>query len=421
MTLETLAEVGDNPNVSLSAVAAWHALLPSRSQSPATPCSSHFLHRALGHDPDAMKTVVILSTASGYGGAERSVEIMARHLPPGVQVRIYASHRLHLSQLAGIRAPNLQVLRMLPGGGGMVRKLNALRLAFDVWRWRPTAVLVNTRDSALLAAMAARLRPALGAITHLYVRDFQWTDLRFIFRRLPGVQVLVPSRVVIGRTGYLTPFFVEPLGAAQWVELPDMVELPEAASPCANGPVLHLAAMNRWKGHVDLVLTLLRLKAAGRSVKILSHGPPDDAALRAELDALIDRLDMGDAFVLGDYVADPVPLLRACSAVVVSSTTQGGGPETFGRAVIEAWAFRRPVVAYAAGAPALLVEHEVDGLLVPEGDTAALADALWRLQTEPGLARRLGEAGRAKVEARFEARAVSERLYAQLGVGGDSH
>ena len=146
----------------------------------------------------------------------------------------------------------------------------------------------------------------------------------------------------------------------------------------------------------------------------------------------------GDDARLGDFRAalDLLGALRLCANVPGQYAIEAAvnGPDTISelctpggrlyetrRAVIEAWAFRRPVVAYAAGAPALLVEHEVDGLLVPEGDTAALADALWRLQTEPGLARRLGEAGRAKVEARFEARAVSERLYAQLGVGGDSH
>lgn len=372
-------------------------------------------HEAASAQRRVTRTLFVFSVASGYGGAERSVEIIARHLPPDVQVRIYAAHPRHLEQLARTHAPNLQVLRLLRGDGGVTRKLNALRMAYDVWRWRPAAVLVNTHESALLAAMAARLLPALGSICHLYVRDFQWTDLHYVFRRLPGAQVLVPSRTVIERTGYLTPFHVAPWGAAPWVELPDMVELPEVTAPCA-GPVLHLASTNRWKGHADLVLALHRLKVAGRSVTVVSHGPVDDAALSVELADLVVRLGLSDRFVLGDYVADPEALLRRCSAVVVSSTTHGGGPETFARAVIEAWAFCRPVVAYAAGAPASLVEHEVDGLLVPEGDTAALADALWRLQSEPGLARRLGEAGRAKVEARYEARAVLDRLFGQLGL-----
>ncbi len=360
------------------------------------------------------RPLFLVSVAAGYGGAERSIEIMVRHLPPGLHVRIFATHPSHLEQLAPLHAPNVQVCRLLRGSGSIVRGINALRMAFEVRRWQPAAILANTHAGALLIAMAARLLPGVGAITQLYVRDFQWQNFRYLFRRLPGAQVIVPHAVVVARLGYLAPFHVAPLGDARWVELPDMVELPEPAMPCADGPVLHLASVNRWKGHADLLLALHRLKATGRSLKLVSHGPSDDVALEADLAELADRLDLHAQFVLGGYVADPTALLRSCSAVVVSSTMHAGGPETFGRAVIEAWAHCRPVVAYAVGAPASLIEHEIDGLLVPEGDTAALGEALWRLRADPDLARRLGEAGRAKVEARYEAHAVSRRVFDQL-------
>src|SRR5690554_5926284 len=113
--------------------------------------------RRLGYDvaftvSNEMKTLFIFSVASGYGGAERSIEIMLHHLPSDVCVRIYAVHPKHMEQLAGIDAANLRVLRVLRGDGALTRKLNALRMAFDVWRWRPSAVLVNTHFSACLAA-----------------------------------------------------------------------------------------------------------------------------------------------------------------------------------------------------------------------------------------------------------------------------
>jgi glycosyltransferase involved in cell wall biosynthesis len=103
--------------------------------------------------------------------------------------------------------------------------------------------------------------------------------------------------------------------------------------------------------------------------------------------------------------------------VVVPSVSHSGGPETFGRTVIEAWAWRKPVVAYACGAVAGLIEDGVDGLLVPEGDVEALAEALHRLSTAPDLCRRLGEAGHARVLRDYEAGAVTRRLLDALAAG----
>ncbi|RZI96724.1 MAG: glycosyltransferase, partial [Haliea sp.] len=93
---------------------------------------------------------------------------------------------------------------------------------------------------------------------------------------------------------------------------------------------------------------------------------------------------------------------------------QPGGPETFGRTVVEAWAHRKPVVAYAVGAPAGLITHEVDGLLVEEGDTRGLAEALWRVSSSPALCRRLGAAGHDKANRRFSAQVVIPQLMHQL-------
>src|SRR5690606_38244007 len=97
--------------------------------------------------------------------------------------------------------------------------------------------------------------------------------------------------------------------------------------------------------------------------------------------------------------------------------SHSGGPETFGRAIIEAWAHRKPVIAFAAGAPARLIAHEQDGLLVPEADVEALAAALARLWGDPDLCRRLGEAGYRKAAARYEAKAVTHQLVDALGLG----
>jgi len=94
--------------------------------------------------------------------------------------------------------------------------------------------------------------------------------------------------------------------------------------------------------------------------------------------------------------------------------------EAYGRTVAEALACGLPVVAYDQGGPAELVLHEVSGLLVPPGDTRALAAAVWRLALDPELRARLVKgavAGRDRLSSEAHAAAV-QALYHDLVCGG---
>ena len=75
--------------------------------------------------------------------------------------------------------------------------------------------------------------------------------------------------------------------------------------------------------------------------------------------------------------------------------------EPFGIPVIEAMAAGLPVVATRGGAlPEVVVEGET-GFLVERGDSEALAAAIGRLLSDPDLRRRMGAAGRARVQQLF--------------------
>ena len=62
--------------------------------------------------------------------------------------------------------------------------------------------------------------------------------------------------------------------------------------------------------------------------------------------------------------------------------------------LIEAMAAGLPVIASRVGGIPALVDHDVNGLLVPPGDPAALAAAISRVLTKPGTAARLAAAAR---------------------------
>ena len=86
--------------------------------------------------------------------------------------------------------------------------------------------------------------------------------------------------------------------------------------------------------------------------------------------------------------------------------------ETGGISVIEAMAFGLPVVATRAGGLSEVVEDGVTGILVPPGDSKALAEAISRLLRDPELRRRMGEAGRSTVMKDFTVERLISRTLA---------
>ena len=75
------------------------------------------------------------------------------------------------------------------------------------------------------------------------------------------------------------------------------------------------------------------------------------------------------------------------------------GQESFGIVLVEGMAAGLPVVATDIPGYREVVRDDVEGLLVPPGDPAALADALRRVLTDATLAARLAAAGRERARS----------------------
>jgi len=86
-------------------------------------------------------------------------------------------------------------------------------------------------------------------------------------------------------------------------------------------------------------------------------------------------------------------------------------------AIIEAMAMERPVVATRVGAvPEVVIDGET-GILVARRDADALAEAICLLLEDKQLAKRMGMAGRERVEGLFTVEAMmarTEALYQEL-------
>ncbi len=108
--------------------------------------------------------------------------------------------------------------------------------------------------------------------------------------------------------------------------------------------------------------------------------------------------------------SDRGALFRAADIVVFPSRH-----EPFGTVSLEAWAYRRPLVAADASGPAGLVRHGADGLLVPREDDAALAAAVTRAIDDTDCARALVERGHSRYLHHYTEAACVRRYLETLG------
>lgn len=153
-----------------------------------------------------------------------------------------------------------------------------------------------------------------------------------------------------------------------------------------SGPVILIVGrLQAVKGHRLFLESARKILAKKLDAKFWILG---DGELRGELEVLTEELGLTAAVSFLGYRNDASHVMALSDIVVCASSY-----EAFPRAVLEAFALARPVVATSVGGiPEAVVDGET-GLLVPTGDSCAMAAAVLRLLDNPELARRLAVAG----------------------------
>lgn len=164
--------------------------------------------------------------------------------------------------------------------------------------------------------------------------------------------------------------------------------------------VVTAANFREQKDYPNLLRAARLLADRGVAVRIVAIGQgPQEAEIRA----LHASLDLGDRVILTGFRNDATRVMAACDAFTLASKWEG-----LPVAVMEALAIELPVVATDVGGMAEELHHEVDALLVPPGDSAALADAIERVATDAALCERLGAAAAARAPEFAVERTVGE-------------
>ncbi len=174
--------------------------------------------------------------------------------------------------------------------------------------------------------------------------------------------------------------------------------------------IICVASFKDMKGHDILVRALAMLRDRGTDFRCRLVG---DGPLRGQTREMIARYGLDDRVVVcGPKPGQEVRTMVAASHVLVLASVRGRRGDMDGIPVVfmEAMAAGLPVVGSRLSGIPELVEDGVTGYLTEPGDRAGVADALERLGNDPELRKRMGMAGRRKVEREFDLHANADAL-----------
>lgn len=179
----------------------------------------------------------------------------------------------------------------------------------------------------------------------------------------------------------------------------------------SNAPVLVIVGnLLPWKGHEQLLEALVKVKEAMPTIKLLIVGADSPEAMGGNLysptlQKVVDELGLSKQVIFTGHRKD-VQNILAASDLYAMPTFE----EPFGLVFLEAMAMKKPIVAVESGAVPEVVEHGKSGLLSPLNDSSQLAENMISLLNDPALRTQMGNYGRQRVEAYFNAQRMADDM-----------
>jgi glycosyltransferase involved in cell wall biosynthesis len=322
--------------------------------------------------------ILLVHGGFGAGGTEKIVALLARH-------RAALGDEVHV---AGLTEPSngsffdyppevtLHVANrggQSPGHGGQLLRFKHIRQCLK--QLRPDiaiAFLTKVNTLTVLAAMGTGVPVMISERNNPAAQPASafWGPLnRFAMARASAI-VMQTERICRELPKTLQPRSIvipnpcSPIGQ------------PRKAPPTGEG--IHLIAvgrLDRQKGFDLLLHAFEKIQSRHKDLKLTIFG---EGSQRKALEALSVRLGIDDAVQLPGVTAYPSAWIEAGDAMVLSSRYEG-----FPNVVAEATVVGLPVVAFDCPyGPRELIEDGRNGLLVPEGDVDALAEAMSRLAAD---------------------------------------
>lgn len=338
----------------------------------------------LGHDRTQFEPVVVTGHAGAWnaqGGVTATMENLMRLEKQGIRYYMVRSLVRHISLKADLTA---------------LWKLIAL-----LWQEQPDIVHTHTSKGGALGRLAAWIAGVRMIVHtphgHVFYGHFgsisSWIliqierALAWITDELIALTTAEKTEHLERGIGWADHFAVVPSGIdidrfkqarTAGKAMPEWFDCPPDATVIGS-----VGWLTDIKGHRFLIDAVAQVKQAHPHLHliILGDGDQRDAILHQARIAGISHV----VHLVG-HREDVELALAGMDCFVLPSLNEG-----MGRALIEAMAAGLPVIASRVGGIPALIENEKNGLLVPAGDSHALAVALQRILSDPAWARTLGQ------------------------------
>jgi glycosyltransferase involved in cell wall biosynthesis len=155
-----------------------------------------------------------------------------------------------------------------------------------------------------------------------------------------------------------------------------------------------VANFSSHKDHPTLVNAMALIVKVYPGAKLLLVG--HDAGTLSSTRELVNKLDLTESVVFVTDSVKPYQLIANSSICILSTYSEG-----ISNAILEYFAFSKPVIASDVVGNTEIIVPDKNGYLVEAGSAEALADKVIMLLSNPELGRKLGEYGKEMVIEKF--------------------
>lgn len=319
-----------------------------------------------------------------------------------------------LGLMSGMQARGWSVLLATPAGSPLTGRATAMRIGVEPYlqhsEFSPTAFFrllgilrqnrvdilhFNTPTPVMAGGFAARLTGVSAVVASRRVNFPLKTRLSSLKYNLLVDRVFTVSTSILNTLvqGGVRPGLIETIYEGvdlDWIDsLTTDFRLP-AKPGIVLGTVAHLS---REKGHGTLLEAARLLAGRGLSFHLVLVG---EGRLRETLQTMARQFGLADRVTFTGFRQDSEALMRQFDVFCLPSLSEG-----LSSAILAAMASGQPVVSTRVGGIPELVQEGETGYLVSPDAPEELADALARLIGDGELRRKLGGAGRKRIESCF--------------------
>ena len=368
--------------------------------------------------------ILFVDQSGNLGGAEWCLFDIVRGWSGDATVALFESGAFAGKlREQGVRIEVIGVTAKVKKQGGLLAWITAIPTAWQVIRaliklLRTHDLLyANTAKALVLGALAARLtgKPLIYHLHDIVDADHFSKANRTLLTSAGrwGARAVIANSLASADAwkkagGGNAPVHVIPNGfdPEPFAALPTREEA-RALHGMPPGPLLVMVGrLAEWKGQHVLLEALRSCPGVIAWLVGSAMFTDEDREYERRLRTLADMPELaGRVFFAGNR--DEVGSIYAAADVVVHAST---APEPFGRVIVEGMLASRPVIASAAGGAMEIVEHEKTGLLVPPGDSEALASAIRRILEDTAYAESIAIAGRKSAIARYGLDAIRAQV-----------